>query len=101
MFIDQCDVGVLVVDNCEHMLEGATEMVSRILESAREVNILVTSREPLGLPGEAVLRVPALGLEPTGPGRSVGRRAVCRAGRSSPGRLVAERRGPRRHRDGR
>ncbi len=61
---------LLVVDNCEHVLDGATEMVRRILEAAPEVTILATSREPLGLPGEAVLRVPTLGLEPTGSGRS-------------------------------
>jgi predicted ATPase/DNA-binding SARP family transcriptional activator len=61
---------LLVVDNCEHVLDGATEIVRRILEAAPEVTILATSREPLGLPGEAVLRVPTLGFESTGTGRS-------------------------------
>ncbi|MBT4986019.1 MAG: hypothetical protein HOJ85_15390 [Ilumatobacter sp.] len=61
---------LLVVDNCEHVLDGAAEMVRRILEAAPEVTIVATSREPMGLSGEAVLRVPTLGLEATGPGRS-------------------------------
>ncbi|MFW6034062.1 MAG: ATP-binding protein [bacterium] len=45
---------LLVLDNCEHVLERAAELIDRMLGRARSVRILATSREPLRVPGEHV-----------------------------------------------
>ena len=55
------DRRVLVcLDNCEQVLDGAAELADAILRACPEVTVLTTSREPLGVPGEAVWRVPPL-----------------------------------------
>ncbi len=59
---------LLVLDNCEHLLADAAAVVDRLLARCPDVGILATSREPLGVPGEHVLRVPPLGLPAGGPG---------------------------------
>ncbi|WP_433787043.1 BTAD domain-containing putative transcriptional regulator [Actinomycetospora sp. CA-101289] len=66
---------VLLLDNCEHVLEAVAPLVSRILRWCPDVRILATSREPLGLPGEATyalapLAVPASAAAPIGEVRS-------------------------------
>jgi predicted ATPase/DNA-binding winged helix-turn-helix (wHTH) protein len=43
---------VLVLDNCEHLIEAAASITERILQSAAHVRILATSREPLRAAGE-------------------------------------------------
>jgi predicted ATPase/DNA-binding winged helix-turn-helix (wHTH) protein len=43
---------LLVLDNCEHVLERATDLVDRMLERGVTAHILCTSREPLGVAGE-------------------------------------------------
>ncbi|MHC1560111.1 BTAD domain-containing putative transcriptional regulator [Actinomycetospora sp. C-140] len=43
---------VLILDNCEHVLEAVAPLVARILRWCPGVRVLATSREPLGLPGE-------------------------------------------------
>ena len=53
---------LVVLDNCEHVLDGAAELVDEVLELAPEVHVLTTSREPLGLEGEHVRRVQSLAL---------------------------------------
>ena len=45
---------LLVLDNCEHVLGGAAALVDRMLERGDTADILTTSREPLGVPGEHV-----------------------------------------------
>jgi len=45
---------LLVLDNCEHVLAGAAELVDRMLELGGEARILATSRELLGVSGEHV-----------------------------------------------
>ncbi|HZZ47866.1 MAG TPA: LuxR C-terminal-related transcriptional regulator [Pseudonocardia sp.] len=45
---------LLVLDNCEHLLEAAARLVVRLLDALPELRILATSREPLGIPGEQV-----------------------------------------------
>ncbi|NND85694.1 MAG: adenylate/guanylate cyclase domain-containing protein [Acidimicrobiia bacterium] len=57
---------LLVVDNCEHLLEAATDTISMLLDRCPELRIVATSRESLGIPGEAILRVPSLGLPTSG-----------------------------------
>lgn len=51
---------LLVLDNCEHLLEGCSRLVEEILRHCPQVVILVTSRERLSLSGEALLQVPSL-----------------------------------------
>ncbi len=53
---------LLVVDNCEHVLAAAAQLVTEIVEAAPEVRVVATSREPLSVPGEYVLPVPPLEL---------------------------------------
>jgi DNA-binding winged helix-turn-helix (wHTH) protein len=45
---------LVVLDNCEHVLERATELVDRMLDGGETADILATSREPLGVVGEHV-----------------------------------------------
>ncbi|MEJ3651659.1 BTAD domain-containing putative transcriptional regulator [Actinomycetes bacterium KLBMP 9759] len=53
---------LLVVDNCEHVVDPVAELVSRLLRAAPEVRVLATSREPLGLAGERVWEVQPLAV---------------------------------------
>ncbi|MDQ3946361.1 MAG: LuxR family transcriptional regulator, partial [Actinomycetota bacterium] len=53
---------LLVVDNCEHVLDAVVALVEPLLRSTRELSVLATSREPLGIPGETTWRVPPLAL---------------------------------------
>jgi predicted ATPase/class 3 adenylate cyclase len=53
---------VLIIDNCEHVLEGAAAAIKLILDACPDVRIVATSRESLGIPGEATVPVPSLGL---------------------------------------
>jgi predicted ATPase/DNA-binding CsgD family transcriptional regulator len=55
------DRRVLVcLDNCEHLLEASAELVDTMLRTCPEISVLATSREPLGVAGEMVWRVPSL-----------------------------------------
>jgi predicted ATPase/class 3 adenylate cyclase/DNA-binding SARP family transcriptional activator len=51
---------LMVLDNCEHVLEAAAELTDRLMSSCPGVRILATSRQPLALPGEITWRVPSL-----------------------------------------
>ncbi|GGQ07330.1 putative ATPase/DNA-binding SARP family transcriptional activator [Actinomadura coerulea] len=51
---------LLVLDNCEHLIGPAAELAHRLLAAAPRVRILTTSREPLGVGGEAIWTVPPL-----------------------------------------
>ena len=53
---------LIVLDNCEHVLDAAADLVDAIAAAAADVHVLVTSREPLGLDGEQVRRVQSLAL---------------------------------------
>ncbi len=53
---------LLVLDNCEHVLESAAALAETMLTRCPELRILATSRELLGIPGEVVYPVPPLGL---------------------------------------
>ena len=54
---------LLVLDNCEHVLEAAAGTATELLRECADLRILATSREALQVPGEVTMRVPAL-LEP-------------------------------------
>jgi predicted ATPase len=53
-------VRLLVIDNCEHVLHSAADLIEAILAHSATVRILATSREGLGVPDEQVWPVPAL-----------------------------------------
>jgi predicted ATPase/DNA-binding SARP family transcriptional activator len=57
---------LLVLDNCEHLLEACRLLVERVLREAPGVQVLTTSREPLNVPGEQIWRVPTLSLPDPG-----------------------------------
>ncbi|WP_030456638.1 ATP-binding protein [Herbidospora cretacea] len=55
---------VIVLDNCETVVEECAQFTRRLAEHCPEVRVLATSREPLRVPGETVWRVPPLALPP-------------------------------------
>jgi predicted ATPase len=48
---------LLVLDNCEHLIDACAELVQAVIESCPSVSVLLTSREPSGVPGETVYRL--------------------------------------------
>jgi len=56
----QARQALFVLDNCEHVVETAAEVVASILESAPSLKVVATSREPLGVAGEVTWAVPPL-----------------------------------------
>ncbi|GAA2029271.1 BTAD domain-containing putative transcriptional regulator [Polymorphospora rubra] len=81
---------LLVLDNCEHVVEPAADLVARLLRDAPGVTVLATSREPLGLTGERLWDVPPLAV----PGE---RPDVDAVRRSAAARLFAARAAARQH----
>ena len=59
---------LLVLDNCEHLLEACAELAGALLRAAPGLRVLATSREQLGLPGEVTCPVQPLGLPPQAAG---------------------------------
>ncbi len=57
---------MIVLDNCEHVIDGAAELVEAIQEACPDIRILATSREGLGVAGERLMAVRP--LEPEGAG---------------------------------
>jgi predicted ATPase/DNA-binding winged helix-turn-helix (wHTH) protein len=57
---------LLVLDNCEHVIDAAADLAVRVLSACPQVTILATSREPLGVPGEQRLPVAPLAVPPAG-----------------------------------
>src|SRR6266849_6277736 len=53
---------LLLLDNCEHVIDAAASLAAAVLSGAPGVNILTTSREPLGVAGEHTHRLGPLGL---------------------------------------
>jgi predicted ATPase/class 3 adenylate cyclase len=53
---------LLVLDNCEHLVEAVSQFTARFLEACPQLRILATSREILGIRAERALRVPPLGM---------------------------------------
>jgi predicted ATPase len=48
---------LLVLDNCEHVIDAVAGLTAAVLSGTSGVNVLATSREPLGVPGERVYRL--------------------------------------------
>jgi predicted ATPase/class 3 adenylate cyclase len=53
---------LIVLDNCEHLIGGCAKIADAIVRRCPRVHLLVTSREPLGISGETIYRVPSLSL---------------------------------------
>ncbi|HTT59153.1 MAG TPA: adenylate/guanylate cyclase domain-containing protein [Acidimicrobiales bacterium] len=56
---------LLVLDNCEHLIGDCAKVADVILRRCPEVHLITTSREPLGIGGETIYRVPSLSLPAT------------------------------------
>ena len=56
------DDRLLILDNCEHVIDGAAQLVEDLLRRCPFLRILTTSREPLGVSGERVWLVPPLAI---------------------------------------
>ncbi|HEX7153755.1 MAG TPA: BTAD domain-containing putative transcriptional regulator [Thermoanaerobaculia bacterium] len=54
---------LLVLDNCEHLVDACASLASTLLSNAPRLRILATSREPLGIAGERVWPVPPIALD--------------------------------------
>jgi predicted ATPase/DNA-binding CsgD family transcriptional regulator len=89
---------LLVLDNCEHVLDSAAVLAVTLLKACPELRILATSRQALGMAGEVRLRVPPLSLPDTtgsvSPAQLAGFDAVAllveRAAAVQPGFVVDE-----------
>ncbi|MBV9381486.1 MAG: LuxR family transcriptional regulator [Streptosporangiaceae bacterium] len=53
---------LLVLDNCEHLVDACAALAATLLEACPDLRVLATSREPLGIRGEATLLVPSLAV---------------------------------------
>ena len=56
---------LLVLDNCEHVVQGAADLVQALVSLSEDLRVLTTSRTPLGLSSESVYLLPELGLPTT------------------------------------
>ena len=85
---------MVVLDNCEHLLEPCAEVVEPLLQGCPEVAVLATSRAPLGVAGETDWRVPPLSLPSEEDEGLVGSDAVAlfveRARKVSPGFALSD-----------
>jgi predicted ATPase/class 3 adenylate cyclase/tetratricopeptide (TPR) repeat protein len=64
---------LMILDNCEHVVDAAARLAEAIVRSCPKVWVLATSREPLGVAGERVYRLPPLSVpEPTAEGEALG-----------------------------
>ncbi|MFG3581776.1 AfsR/SARP family transcriptional regulator [Micromonospora chersina] len=57
---------LLLLDNCEHLLDATADLTERLLTACPGLRVLATSREPLGITGEALRPVESLALPPAG-----------------------------------
>ncbi|NUP18877.1 MAG: LuxR family transcriptional regulator, partial [Streptomyces sp.] len=57
---------LLILDNCEHLVEACARLADTLLRVAPKVHLLATSREALGVPGETLFVVPPMAFPGTG-----------------------------------
>ncbi|QZA07371.1 LuxR C-terminal-related transcriptional regulator [Mycolicibacter heraklionensis] len=53
---------LLVLDNCEHLLDACAQLAATLLAASAELTIVATSREPIGVAGEVTWKTPSLSL---------------------------------------
>ncbi len=58
---------LLVLDNCEHLVDACAELVSTLMRACPGLHVLATSRQALGVPGEVAFQVPLLAVPPRAP----------------------------------
>ena len=68
---------LVLLDNCEHLLDAAADLVDQLLARCPVVRILATSREALDVPGEQVIRLRSLALPDSGGGAGRTRASRC------------------------
>jgi predicted ATPase/DNA-binding SARP family transcriptional activator len=103
------DKGILLVlDNCEHLVEASAALARRLLEAGPRLRVLATSREVLGVPGEVVWPIPPLAVpdaaDDADPGPAIAPEAlegfdavrlfIERAAAADPGFVLDEASGP-------
>ncbi|MFI5541261.1 LuxR C-terminal-related transcriptional regulator [Nocardia sp. NPDC051900] len=77
---------LLILDNCEHLIDACARLVGRIVATTSEVRVLATSREVLGVQGEQVMPVAPLPLPDAGTTDSDAMRLLAeRAAAANPG----------------
>src|SRR5690242_8143545 len=52
----------MVLDNCEHLLDAAASLAAKLLSACPGLQVVATSRESTGVPGEVTFQVPSLSL---------------------------------------
>src|SRR5438046_2138837 len=57
---------IVVIDNCEHLVDAAAEVATRLLIGCPQLTLIATSRERLNVEGEYVYPVPAMGVPADG-----------------------------------
>jgi predicted ATPase/DNA-binding SARP family transcriptional activator len=83
---------LLLLDNCEHVLDPVADLVERLLATCPDVHVAATSRERLRVPGEHVCTVPTLPASTDGPAVRLfveRARAVSPGFEPDPGALIA------------
>ena len=80
---------LLMLDNCEHVIDAAAGLAAAVLSGSSGVNILATSREPLGVGGEREHRLGPLGSPPTSSGLTAAEAAAFPAVRLFVERVTA------------
>ena len=83
--VERCAGGrtLLILDTCEARHQAARQLVRRLLASCRRLDVLATSRAPLGVPGELVWRIPQLAPADAS-ALLTARAAAARGGRPGP-----------------
>ncbi len=87
---------LLLLDNCEHLIQASAELAQALLQACPHLNILATSRESMNIPGEATFVVPTLSVPAAQPnvlvealaGYEAARLFVERAAAALPGFVV-------------
>ena len=91
---------LLLLDNCEHLLEASTQLADAMLRTAADLTIIATSREPLHVAGEQTYPLPVLSLpDPTANAETMGRSEAVqlfleRAQKQQPGFTLTAARAP-------
>jgi predicted ATPase/class 3 adenylate cyclase len=63
---------LILLDNCEHLVDACAKIADAVLRRCPRVHLVATSREPLGIDGETIYRVPPLSLPGPGDDRPLG-----------------------------
>jgi predicted ATPase/class 3 adenylate cyclase/DNA-binding CsgD family transcriptional regulator len=81
---------LLILDNCEHLLDTVADVVSTIASECRTMRVLATSREPLDVEGERVRRIRSLSVDEGGAAAALFRLRAEQAGATVDSSLDAE-----------